>query len=73
MEQAAAHANSLGCDYLGVEHMTLALVSESEGMFADAMQSLGFSRDALRAEVVRRLAEQGHEYAKMDGGPEPAS
>lgn len=59
LEAAHDEAAKLGADYMGVEHLTLALAAESEGMFADAIQSLGVSRDALRDEILRRLESVG--------------
>jgi ATP-dependent Clp protease ATP-binding subunit ClpC len=50
--QAQEEARALGHDYIGTEHILLGLLSEREGLAAQALSSLGISLDAAREQVV---------------------
>ena len=53
-----------GHTYVGTEHLLLGLLSESEGVAAKALGSLGISRDAVRAQVEELI---GHGEASPAG------
>jgi ATP-dependent Clp protease ATP-binding subunit ClpC len=48
---AADEARLLHHNYLGTEHLLLGLISEGEGIAAKALESLGVSPEAVRAQV----------------------
>ena len=48
---AQEEARLLGHNFIGTEHILLGLVAEGEGVGAKALESLGVSLDAVRAEV----------------------
>jgi ATP-dependent Clp protease ATP-binding subunit ClpA len=50
--QAQEEARTLGHNYIGTEHILLGLLSEPEGLAAQALSSLEISRDAAREQVV---------------------
>jgi ATP-dependent Clp protease ATP-binding subunit ClpC len=50
--QAQVEARALGHNYIGTEHILLGLLSESEGLAAQALGSLEISLDAAREQVV---------------------
>jgi ATP-dependent Clp protease ATP-binding subunit ClpC len=52
-----AEALRLGHDYIGTEHLLLALIQEQEGVAGRALADAGADLRRVRAEVVRLLAE----------------
>jgi hypothetical protein len=48
---AQQEARALNHDYIGTEHILLGLVQEGDGVAARALQSLGITPEAVRAEV----------------------
>jgi len=50
--QAQEEARALGHNYIGTEHILLGLLSEREGLAAQALSSLGISLDTAREQVV---------------------
>lgn len=55
MEQAMGEALRLGHNYVGTEHVVLALRRVEEGVAARAMTAAGIDADALQADIVERL------------------
>jgi len=55
IELACEEANQLHHDYLGTEHLLLGLLREGEGVAADVLESLGATRERVRADVIRVL------------------
>jgi ATP-dependent Clp protease ATP-binding subunit ClpC len=51
MVLAQDEARLLNHNYLGTEHLLLGLISEGEGIAAKALESLGISAEAVRAQV----------------------
>ena len=49
---ATEEARLLGDDYVGSEHLLLGLLYEGEGVATRALESLGISREVVRAQVV---------------------
>jgi hypothetical protein len=56
IELAIDEAGQLGHNYIGTEHLLLALVREGEGTAAGVLESLGVNLNRARAEVLRTLA-----------------
>ena len=52
---AQEEARLLDHDYIGTEHLLLGLIQEREGVAAKALEQLGISLDAVRAEVVATI------------------
>jgi ATP-dependent Clp protease ATP-binding subunit ClpC len=62
---AQQEARDLGHNYIGTEHILLALIDEGQGVAAKALTALGISQDAARqrvADIIGRGqgASQGH-------------
>jgi ATP-dependent Clp protease ATP-binding subunit ClpC len=62
---AQEEARLLDHDYIGTEHLLLGLIQEREGLAAKALEQLGISLDAVRAQVVATIgrgkrAPKGH-------------
>jgi ATP-dependent Clp protease ATP-binding subunit ClpC len=60
LELALGEARQLGHDYIGTEHLLLALIREGEGVAAQVLTKLGADLDRVRAEVVA-VGESRHE------------
>lgn len=56
LELALREALKLGHNYIGTEHLLLALSSQEEGVAAQVLRRLGVDDEHLRAEVERTLA-----------------
>jgi hypothetical protein len=56
LELALREALSLGHNYIGTEHILLAIVRENEGVAARILLDLGASPETIRNEVTRRLS-----------------
>jgi ATP-dependent Clp protease ATP-binding subunit ClpC len=62
---AQEKARMLGHDYIGTEHLLLALIHEGQGVAAKALESLGISLEAVRHQVEEIIGqgqgtERGH-------------
>lgn len=60
---AQEEARMLGHDYIGTEHLLLALIGEGEGVAATALRALDVDLDTLRREVAA-LVGRGQQQAK---------
>jgi ATP-dependent Clp protease ATP-binding subunit ClpC len=65
LRQSLAEALRLGHNYIGTEHLLLALIQERDGVAGQVLAAAGADLGRVRAEVVRLLAE----YQRQ--GPEP--
>jgi ATP-dependent Clp protease ATP-binding subunit ClpC len=54
---AQAEARTLNHDYIGTEHLLLALIHEGEGVAAKALESVGVERSEIRREVRELIGE----------------
>jgi ATP-dependent Clp protease ATP-binding subunit ClpC len=54
---AQDEARLLNHDYLGTEHLLLGLIREGEGVAVKALESLGISPEAVRAQVQETIAQ----------------
>ena len=61
MARARELARERGHDYVGTEHMLLALIDDTDGIAGGAMLRLGYA-DRVRDEVIRIIESAG--YAK---------
>ena len=46
----------LGHNYVGTEHLLLALFGDSEGLAAKILTDMGTTRDDVRARVIKKLS-----------------
>ena len=53
---ATSEALSLGHNYVGTEHLLLALAAESDGLAASVLTELGTNYDRLRRAVIKKLS-----------------
>ncbi|HVM36270.1 MAG TPA: Clp protease N-terminal domain-containing protein [Actinomycetota bacterium] len=67
LELSLREATALGHNYIGTEHILLALAREGGGVAAQILVQLGADGERLRAEVVALLGEGG---ARAAGGSE---
>ncbi|MHC4824545.1 MAG: Clp protease N-terminal domain-containing protein, partial [Planctomycetota bacterium] len=67
VELALEEAGNLGHNYIGTEHLLLALLREQEGIAAHVLRALGVRLDEVREEVIEFLGgapqEEGEEEA----------
>jgi hypothetical protein len=54
---AQEEARLLGHHYIGTEHLLLGLIREAQGVAAKALESLGFSLEAVRAQVEEIIGQ----------------
>jgi ATP-dependent Clp protease ATP-binding subunit ClpA len=54
---AQEEARRLNHNYIGTEHILLGLIREGEGVAAKALESLGISLEAVRAQVEQRIGQ----------------
>ena len=54
---AQEEARLLNHNYIGTEHILLGLIHEGEGVAAEALQSLGISLEAVRAQVEEIIGQ----------------
>jgi len=59
LQLAQEEAKRLGHDYLGTEHILLALVREGEGVAAEVLNHLGVSLEAIRIELEKQVPAGG--------------
>lgn len=57
-EQAFSEARQLGNNYIGTEHLILAIAREEESVAAKVLKRLGVDRNELRNQVIRRAGEE---------------
>ncbi|HHU68851.1 MAG TPA: ATP-dependent Clp protease ATP-binding subunit [Thermoanaerobacterales bacterium] len=58
LELAYDEARRLGHNYIGTEHILLALIREGEGVAAQVLMNLGVDLDKTRNEVIKMLGEE---------------
>jgi ATP-dependent Clp protease ATP-binding subunit ClpC len=57
LELAWSEAQQLGHNYIGTEHLLLALIREGEGVHARVLENLGVEPWKVRSHVIRLLGE----------------
>ncbi|EGO62875.1 ATP-dependent Clp protease ATP-binding subunit [Acetonema longum] len=55
LELAVQHAQQMGHNYVGTEHLLLGLISEGDGVAAQVLVSLGADLQAVQAKVIELL------------------
>jgi ATP-dependent Clp protease ATP-binding subunit ClpC len=65
---ALAEALRLGHNYIGTEHLLLALIQEHDGVAGQVLATAGADLGRVRAEVVRLLAEYQRRQGPTAGG-----
>lgn len=68
---AQEEARALDHHYIGTEHLLLGLIAESEGVGAQAMQKLGVSLEAARAQVCERFVDEPRTFMPAAQGMLP--
>jgi ATP-dependent Clp protease ATP-binding subunit ClpC len=77
VELALEEANTLSHNYIGTEHLLLALLREQEGIAAHVLRSLGVKLEDVREEVIEFLGgpsdheEDAEEEAPQADAPQP--
>ncbi|MCH2113010.1 MAG: ATP-dependent Clp protease ATP-binding subunit [Planctomycetes bacterium] len=66
VELALEEARNLGHNYIGTEHLLLALLLEQEGIAAHVLMALGVKLDEVREEVIEFLGGPVHEEDEME-------
>ena len=59
LELSVEEARSLGQNYIGTEHLLLALIREGEGVAAQILAAMGLNFDSLRQEIVGLMDSEG--------------
>lgn len=60
-------SRDIGHDYVGTEHILLALIREPEGVAAQVLSELGAHLDGAREQVIRLLDEYRREHGHQTG------
>ena len=71
LELAAREARDLKQNYVGTEHLLLALMREREGVAAHVLIKMGLDLNKAREELLRTLGAGSEEYIQADGRVEP--
>ncbi|MDD4504307.1 MAG: ATP-dependent Clp protease ATP-binding subunit [Clostridiaceae bacterium] len=59
LELSLEEARSLGHNYVGTEHLLLALIREGEGVAAQILMVMGLNFDIIRQEIMALLKDEG--------------
>src|ERR1700689_5272159 len=65
MELSLREALQLGHDYIGTEHILLALIREGDGVAAHVLSDLGADLDGAREQVIRLLEDYQREHGNQ--------
>ncbi|GLJ18276.1 hypothetical protein SUGI_0323230 [Cryptomeria japonica] len=68
LELAFEEAQHLGHNYIGSEHLLLALLREGEGVAASVLEKLGADPANIRAQVIRLIGESAEAVTSGGGG-----
>jgi ATP-dependent Clp protease ATP-binding subunit ClpA len=66
LELALREALSLGHNYIGTEHLLLALLRQEDTLAFKVMVAVGATPDAVRNEVIRQLSGPGRKTKEPD-------
>ena len=64
LEMSFYEARNLGHNYVGTEHMLLALIREGEGVGAKAIIDLGINLQQVQDQIIKQLKEESVESPK---------
>ena len=59
LELSVDEARSLGQNYIGTEHLLLALIREGEGVAAQILMAMGLNFNSIRQEIIELLDSEG--------------
>ncbi|MBA2725186.1 MAG: hypothetical protein H0U53_04280 [Actinobacteria bacterium] len=71
LEDSLREAIDLGHNYIGTEHLLLALVSERKGVGIQILAKLGADKDAVRQKVIAMLEAAGSSEVSTGPGAPP--
>lgn len=67
LELSFYEARSLGHNYVGTEHLLLALIREGEGVAVRILKDAGVDIQSLRTKIINALKEEGMETGQQRG------
>ena len=67
LELALQESRALGHNYIGTEHILLALIREGDGVAAHVLSDLGADLDGTREQVIRLLEEYQRKHGNQAG------
>jgi ATP-dependent Clp protease ATP-binding subunit ClpC len=67
LELALQESRALGHNYIGTEHILLALIREGDGVAAHVLSDLGADLDGAREQVIRLLEEYQRKHGNQAG------
>jgi ATP-dependent Clp protease ATP-binding subunit ClpC len=67
LELALQESRALGHNYVGTEHILLALIREGDGVAAHVLSDLGADLDGAREQVIRLLEEYQRKHGNQAG------
>jgi ATP-dependent Clp protease ATP-binding subunit ClpC len=67
LELSLQESRALGHNYIGTEHILLALIREGDGVAAHVLSDLGADLDEAREQVIRLLEEYQREHGNQAG------
>lgn len=67
MELSFYEARNLGHNYVGTEHLLLALIREGEGVAARILKDSGIDLQKVREQIIEKINEEGNEV-RQNGG-----
>lgn len=70
-EYANEEATNLGHNYIGTEHLLLAILREKDGVAAQVLENLGLNLKDLRKEILKELETFNLHLPPINGGPIP--
>jgi ATP-dependent Clp protease ATP-binding subunit ClpC len=67
LERSLRESRALGHNYIGTEHILLAVIGEGEGVAAQVLTGLGASLSGVREQVIRILDEYRRQHGHETG------
>jgi ATP-dependent Clp protease ATP-binding subunit ClpC len=67
LKLSLVESRDLGHEYIGTEHILLAVIRRGEGAAAQVLTDLGADRDRVRQQVIRLLEEYRREHGGQAG------
>ncbi|MCQ1530975.1 ATP-dependent Clp protease ATP-binding subunit [Lutispora saccharofermentans] len=64
LESSLSEARALGHNYVGTEHLLLALLREGEGVAAQILDSIGITLEDIEDDVIKQLSSEDKSAAK---------
>src|SRR5579883_538968 len=67
IERAVEEAQRLNRQYVGTEHLLLALVEEQDSMAARALREMGLDKEQITTQAMLALSQSSEEYSSVSG------